>query len=519
MTITSFYYLVFVAIGAVIYYLAPKFGQWVILLFLSIIFYCLATSPATILYLVFSTLAAYISTNFLESRNSKTDKGKRAAAVLVSIAIIVNILVWFVVKGDSILVSVSWHINEILPAFPVFGGFPLLGAIGMGYYTLQVTGYILDCFWENIKPQKNLFKLFLFVCFFPQLVTGPISRYIQLETLYEKHKFSYKNLSFGAQRILWGFFKKLVISEYTGIIVNGIWGDLVTYNGFYHWVAMLLYPVQMYTDFSGCMDIILGTAEIFDIHMPENFNSPFFSRTSQEFWQRWHITLGNWAKDYVLYPVLKSSQMIKFSKFTRKKFGKKTGKFLATAAGMFCLWMVMGIWHGAVKYIAGVSLWYWVILMLGELLKPLSAQLEEKMPVSAKSFSWHFFQSARTYIIYAVGAVFFRADSISSALRFIKSLFTMFSRKQNLQNPWIFFDGSVLNLGMTHTGLNIIIVGILLLIIVGVLRENYGYAREWMQEQVLVFRWGVWFALFIVILIYGKYGPGYSAAEFIYKGF
>lgn len=137
------------------------------------------------------------------------------------------------------------------------------------------------------------------------------------------------------------------------------------------------------------------------------------------------------------------------------------------------------------------------------------------MSIDGESFSWHLFQSSRTYLIYAVGAVFFRAPDMHEAGRFLGSLAGIFKKA----NPWIFFDSSVLGLGITHTDLNILILGVLMLILVAVLREKYGYARIWMDKQILVFRWMIWIGLFVIVLVYGKYGPGYSAAEFIYQGF
>lgn len=519
MSITSFSYLAFILAGAVLYYIVPRRAQWVELLVLSIVFYVLAASPATILYLIGSTLVAYISTMYLASPAASTERGKRTGVALAAVAIIANIAVWFAVKGDSILVSLYAVAHKILPVLPAFDGFHILAALGMGYYSLQVIGYILDCAWENIQPQRNILKLFLFVSFFPQLTTGPISRYSQLEHMYEPHSFSYRNLAFGAQRILWGFFKKLVIAERLGILVGNIYAQPETYTGWYLWIALLLYPFQIYTDFSSSMDIVLGTAEIFGIHMPENFNNPFFSRTSQEFWQRWHMTLGGWAKDYILYPVLKSSPMVRFGKFTRKKLGKKTGKIIATSAGMFFLWMAMGIWHGAMKYLIGLSLWYWLILTVGDLLKPTSARVISFLRIPTESFSWHLFQSVRTYVIYSFGAIFFRVARISDGFAFLGSLFTFTGKNGSFHNPWIFFDGSILTLGITYGELNLLIFGTALLFAVAVLREKYGYAREWVAKQALPFRWMIWLVFFALVLVYGKYGPGFNASEFIYGGF
>lgn len=518
MTITSFYYLVFIAAGALVYYLMPKSMQWIELLVMSVLFYCTAASPYTLVYLGISTVLAWGGTNLFERlRQNGGDASGKLSKMILLLTIGINILLWFLLKGSYFWKKGLKVLGWFLPEASTLQGVKLVAAFGMGYYTLQVIGYILDCYWETVKPQKNVLKLFLFTAFFPQLVTGPISRYEQLKGLYERHRFSYLNVTHGMQRILWGFFKKLVLAERAWIIVNGIWADTALYNGLYAWIALLLYPIQMYADFSGCMDIVIGTAEMFGIRLAENFDTPFFSKTSQEFWQRWHMTLGSWAKDYVLYPLLKSRMMLKFGKSLKKKLGKRAGKFIATAAGMLVLWTVMGIWHGEAKYIIGVSLWYWTVLMLGELAAPLFSKLMEMLCIRTDNFSWRLFRMARTYLIYALGAVFFRAIGIRKAVAFIKVLLEAF--KKEIWNPWILFDGSILKLGVTHQDLNIIVISVLLLLAVGILRKRHGYARNWMDWQSLPFRWMVWIGMFVFVLVYGIYGPGYSASEFIYQGF
>lgn len=519
MTITSFSYFTMLLAGVIIYYIMPRAGQWIVLLTLSILFYCVAATPYTLLYLGISTLTAWGVTNWLEQFRQKNKSAETLGfcRIFVMAVIGINILLWFILKGSQFFIIGYNLFGRLFTDIGTIEPVKLVAALGMGYYTLQIIGYILDCYWETARPQKNILKLFLFTAFFPQLVTGPISRYNQLNSLFERHKFSYLTIAHGAQRILWGVFKKLVLAERVGIIVNGIWSDLATYDGLYVWVALLLYPIQMYSDFSGCMDIVIGSAELFDIKLAENFNNPFFSKSSQEFWQRWHITLGTWAKDYILFPILKSKLIISLGKKLKKKYGKKTGKFLSTAIGMFALWMVMGVWHGAPKYVIGVSLWYWIILMLGEFAAPFFSEFVVKLNFRIKSFSWELFQMVRTYLIYAVGAVFFRAEGIKAAIAFLESAFISF-KKENW-NPWIFFDESILNLGVTYLDLNIIIFSIACLLLVGILREKYGYARNWLDQQTIVFRWFIWMALFSITLIYGKYGDGYNAAEFIYQGF
>lgn len=518
MSITSFSFLTLITVGMLFYYISPKSWQWIDLLVISLLFYYFAASPYTILYLLVSVAITYGATITIDRMREKDSKS-RLLAFIAGMAIAANILMWFIVKGSGLWKPFVGKIAEYLyiPKVNSLLNIHIISALGMGYYTLQVIGYIIDCYWENIVPQKNPLKLILFVVYFPQLTTGPISRYAQLECLYENHTFRYSNICLGAQRILWGFFKKIVLAERVGAIVAAIAGNSEVYTGFYSWMMLLLYPLQMYADFSGCMDIVIGVSELFGIKLAENFNNPFFARSSQEFWQRWHISLGGWAKDYVLYPLLKSDPMIKLGKYTRKRYGKATGKFLVNLVGMFVLWMVMGIWHGGYRYIVGVSLWYWTILMLGNLLSPIFTTLTTKCNMKTDSFGWHFFQSGRTYLIYAIGATFFNVG-VKRGLALLYDAWKVITVK-DYANPWIFFDGSVLNLGVTYGDINIIMIGILLLVITAALREKYGFARVWIQKQSVLFRWGIWLFLFVIVLVYGKYGPGYNSADFIYQGF
>lgn len=505
MTVTSFYFLLFITIGAILYYIVPKKIQWLLLLGLSFLFYYFAAVPYTMLYLVLSTGIAYAATMAMEHNRDQ----KKRIAVMTAMAVGINIFIWFLLKGSSF-----WgHAARALGVNAEFVS--LTSALGVGYYTAQVIGYLLDCYWEISKPQKNPFKLFLFVCFFPQLTVGPISKYAQLECLYEEHRFQYKNICFGAQRILWGMFKKLVISDRIAILTAAIWADTNTYGGVWPWIAVFLYPIQLYGDFSGCVDIILGTAELFDIRLPENFNNPFKARSVQEFWQRWHITLGGWAKDYVYYPVLKSKWLISLGKWSKKRFSKRIAKLIPWTLGMGVLWLVMGIWHGSIRHIAGVSLWYWGILVLGEFVSPFLKKAVNYLKIDTTSDSWILWQRIRTYCIFAAGSVFFAAESLQAALGRYQILFESF---RNL-NPWTLFDGTVVRLGVAWGDVNILILGILVLWKIDTLREKEGMARVWMQKQILVFRWLAWIFLFFFVLIYGLYGPGYEASQFIYQGF
>lgn len=515
MGITSGCFFLLLLGGGIIYYAFPR-KQWIVSLILSLIYYFFAASPWTFLCLLGATTVAFFSSKYIyrdyNEFHSKRDK------VILFLALFLVIGVWLGFAGRDFWITPANIICTMLGREMPFLGNLWAVPIGMGYYTAQVISYILDCYMGVTKPQTNFLKLLLFVCFFPQLTTGPISRSSQLESLYKTHTLSYNNITYGIQRIMWGLGKKMILADRAGIVINTIWGDLPTYNGYYHWVALLLYPIQMYCDFSGCMDIVIGSAQLFDIKLPENFKNPFFSRTIQEFWQRWHITLGNWAKDYVMYPLLKTPFMVKLSGICKRKFGKRMGRFIPTALGSLIVWLTMGIWHGGIKHIVGVGIYYWVFLTLGDLLKPVFAKLITTFKINTEVFSWHFFQSARTYLIYGFGAVFFRANSIKEALDFIGSLFTMFFNGE--YNPWIWVDGSLSSLGLDYKDMLVMICAILIVILAESMNEHMGTSvREWVARQNLVFKWCLYIIGFFALITFGLYGADYDAQAFIYGGF
>ena len=508
-TVTSFYFFVLLAVGVLAYYVVPKKCQWMVLLAISVVFYVFAATPYTLIFLIASTVVTYVDTMLMQKLKPGTVS--KGLTIVTIVAVLFNVALWFLLKGSSFWILGSDIVRHFAPTVPRLKSLPLVGALGMGYYTAQIIGYILDVSWGNAKVQKNPIKLFLFICFFPQLTVGPISRYNDLKTLYEGHAFSYTNLCFGTQRIVWGLFKKLVISDRTGLIVNGIWDNAEYFGGQWFWLAVFLYPLQIYTDFSGCMDIVLGAAELFDVHLAENFRNPFFAKSSQEFWQRWHITLGTWARDYVYYPVLKSKFLVNLGKKCKKKYGKRIGKFIPWAVGMGILWFVMGFWHGSVQHIFGVSLWFWTMLVLSELCKPLTDKMLQVFHIKTKTLGWHIFQSVRTYIVYAVGAVFFSAVGLRGAFYHFKLLFTSFAH--------IHGGAKTSVLMVTGKDVGVIVVGAVILFVADVLREKYEYTRYWVAKRCFVIRWLIWLVLFFAVLVLGLYGIGYDASSFIYQGF
>lgn len=532
MSLTSFSFLVFFGILLLLYYIVPKRTQWMLLLLASILFYFLAGNLRYLCFLTFTILTTYVGARMLgvlwkkealwleEARatlsreeielQSKPFSQKRN--LVFFLCLLCNLGILIVLKYSTLLVGTGTgilslfgvHLSIALPRF--------LLPLGISFYTFQILGYLIDVYRGAYEPQKNLGKYALFASFFPQMVSGPISRYTELsETLYAPTTFQYQQVTFGLQRMAWGFFKKLVISERMAVIVNSVYGNYETYRGTYIIVATVCFAFQLYTDFGGCMDIAIGAAQALGIRVTENFQTPFFSKSISEYWRRWHITLGTWLKDYVFYPLLKTDAFVALADFSKKKWGKKNGKKVSTYLGMLVLWFTVGLWHGgAWKYIVGSGLLHWFYIVSGQVCEPLFKKFIERFKINTTCFSFSLFQIFRTFFLVCIGFVFFRADSFKAALKMLFYSFT--------PNFGILFDGSLFTLGLDTKDAIVGILALLLLLTVSLFQQKYS-VREVVARQNIVFRWILYYALLFSIIIFGFYGSNYSASDFIYQQF
>ncbi len=511
MSITSLPFLLFFAATLGLYYIIPLRFRWFALFVFSLVFFHFSAADYTIFYAVGAVLAAALCAGRIAKARESGKSGIARRWLVLGLAVDLGILAALKYNG--------FFVSNLNSAFKLAGSSfrlskpDLLAPLGISFYTMSVAGYLLDVYWGICPAQPNLLKMALFAGYWPQLTSGPITRYGEVgEKLYKGHRFDSRQVAFGMQRMLWGIFKKLVISARLGVIVDTIYGDGITYGGFYIWVAAVSFVFQLYTDFSGCMDIILGASECYGILLPENFRTPFFSRSVQEFFQRWHITLGAWLKDYLLYPLLRSRAWKGMADWIRVHWGKKAAKLLPSLAGMLCVWLFMGLWHGGTwGFILGWGLWYWLCIASAQVLKPVFRKITVRLKINTGCFSWHLFQSLRVFVLVAIGNMFFRLEGLMRTLRTIRA--ALFPK-----NPEIFFDGSLFKLGLNGPNFILMVICLLLLLVVSVLQEK-GSVREQIAKQNLPFRWMVWYGLIFGILIFGMYGPGYDAVDFIYRGF
>ncbi len=513
MGLISFRFAVFLGCLLLLYYSVPLRIRWTVLLAGSLGFYFLSAQPGTFAYLLLSVVIIYCAAKYIAVPDSKYRKQVYFLAVIVNVGLLFlfKYINGFYSTGAVLLGAVGIR----LPEFNLGWVAPL----GMSFYTLQLIGYLTDVYWGISEAQENPAKLMLFASYFPAISSGPILRYGEsADKLYQGHRISYQNLTYGLQRMLWGLFKKIVIAERLSAIATPIFADITTYGGVWIWIGLIAAVLQIYADFSGNMDFILGASECFGVRLPENFRQPFFSLTIQEFWQRWHITLGGWLKDYVMYPLLRSHLWGRLGRWTKKRFGKKVAKVVPTFLAMLVLWIVNGIWHTPyLKYMATV-LWFWFAVMFGQLTQPLGEKLVSTLHIQTDCFSWRLFQRFRTVATYSVGALFFCASSVRHAMEIIISaihtdnFFALFSGET-------MFSDTFLALLEGRLGAFVLLASLVLLFRVEAYQDRGGGARTWLAKQNLVFRWVLLLGLMCFILIFGVYGPGKDAVEFIYAGF
>ncbi|MCM1121609.1 MAG: MBOAT family protein [Eubacterium sp.] len=511
MGITSFYFLCFFAVILILYYLIPGSMQWGLLLVCSIAYYLLSGNGMLIVYPLVSVTACYAGIRMLSAVPEQ--EGKRRRNILI-LTIMVNVGILVVLK------YVNFGIYTIDGIARLFGsseelvrGVDFLIPLGVSFYTFSLLGYVVDVYYGIAKPQGNYFKLMLYGMYFPVILSGPILKYREHgEQFFVPHAFDYRRVTRGLQRMAWGFFKKLVIAERLGILVDTVYGEYTEYPGAFIWIATACYAFQLYTDFSGCMDIVLGMSESLGILLPENFQTPFFAGSIAEYWRRWHITLGVWMKEYVFYPVLRTKFFTNLNKSWKARFGKKKGKQYATFAAMFMLWLTVGIWHGGDwKFVIGSGLLHWFYIVMEEVLASPCARLMEKCHINPKGKGIGAVRIVRTFFLVCIGDLFFRAASVQDA-------FAMLKYAVSVRNPSVLWNGALLGLGLDLVEIGIAAGALMILYVVSLLQTK-GSVRDRIAGRVLPIRWIIWYALLFAVILFGCYGPGYSAGEFIYQGF
>ncbi|MBO5128962.1 MAG: MBOAT family protein [Oscillospiraceae bacterium] len=521
MQFTSFSFLLFAAVLLTVYYIIPGKWQWPLLLIASCFFY-ISAGTEYLVFIALTTLSTYATTILMDNRLKQRDvymaahkaemsreekkaykaKIKSGNKVWMVACLVLNFGILALCKAcliDPVRTAVSGGTLSFLTV-----GLPL----GISFYMFQSMGYVVDVYRETAKTERNPFKLALFVSFFPQLIQGPISKFNQLTpTLYAPHKFDGKAVSFGLQRMLWGYFKKLVVADRIAVAIGSLKGE--EYTGIAFLVLTVFYAIQIYGDFTGGIDVTIGLAEAMGIKLPENFIRPYFSKNIAEYWRRWHISLGVWMKDCIFYPISVSEPMRKLSKASRAKFpnfGKRVPVYVASVATWFCT----GIWHG---FSANFIVWGMLncfVIVVSEELMPVYAKFHDRFHLKEKKW-YGGFEILRMFMLMNLIRACDLFPNVGDYFRRLGSIVTTF-------NFHILWDGTLMNIGLTALDYAIIFGGCLTWFVMDLLQEK-GPIRERLYAKPAALRYSLIFILLVVVLLMGSYGIGYDASNFIYNQF
>ena len=483
MSILSVYFMAFLVFLSIIYYIVPNKLKPLVILAGNIYFY-LGFGLKYVPFLLFSIITVFGGGLFVERCKKQTGKKLILGAVLF-----LNIGLLFYVKFTPYLLNVvgrfiSFDSAGILKTVIV--------PVGIAFYSLQICGYLIDVYRGKYSAEKNFLKFCSFSTFFPLMLQGPISRYDQLaHQLYNKAKRTdiYKNYTYGAQLMLWGFFKKLVIADRAALWVNEVFDNHSSYSGLAVLIAILFYTIQIYTDFSGCVDICRGAAQLFGINVIENFKQPYFAKSTQDFWRRWHIALSSWFRDYLYIPL----------------GGNRKGTF-RKYLNILIVFFVSGLWHGVGFHYIVWGLMQGFFQIIGAITLPFKEKVCSKLKIDRSKGFPLIIQYFCTFILINLSWLVFRANGLVAAMKMFKSIFTFAPLPYTLP-------------GISYLDIAIIAVSMLVVFVASYYKEKGFSIRDELARLFLPVRWGLLLLLFAVVVLLGIYGPGYSDSAFIYMNF
>ena len=506
MPLTSIEFLAFLLIVSLFYFIFPGKGKRVVLLIASIAFYMLWSIPNTIVLLL-TSLVPYFLGLLIDQTRSGEERYSHHKSVfrrkhLLAMGLFLLIGELFVYKYHNFTASQLNHLFDTLlmevriPSLPTSIIIPL----GISFYIFQSIGYIADVYNGKIKAERNIIVFLLFISFFPKIIQGPIERgdgfLQQLHMIKKRGRFNYDQVSSGLITFIWGMFIKMVIADRIAILVNTVFDQYYIYGTSELAVAAVFYAIQIYCDFAGYSAMAVGSARVFGFELTQNFDCPYCSASTREFWRRWHISLSTWFRDYVYFPL----------------GGSRCGKW-RKRLNVLIVMLVSGIWHGAGWNFIAWGLLHGIYQVAGDLLSPVKRSLQARLHVPVTSASHRLGSMLVTFVFIDLAWIFFRAPNIAIALDYLRVMFTRF-------NPWVFFDGSLLKLGLDQIEMNVLNLSLVLLVIVDLIQYRLKIRIDQMlRGQCLWFRWGVILLLITMVWVLGEYGSSFSSSSFIYQSF
>lgn len=524
MQLISYAFVALWAFTFALYYLVPKRLQWYVLLAASVLFYTVGLGgfPLNLLltgittygcgmYLQGNLVAEKRETGKCADRESKKAlkavfQKKRRRVQIVYIAFNLGLLIFYkyAVAAASLIAPLTGTQDGFLTK--------VMMPLGISFYTLTAISYVVDAGRENCAVETNFLKILLFLAWFPAVTQGPFHRFGQMKEQFEKeYAFSYDRMLYGIQRFVWGAFKKLVIADRMGIFVDRVYGmDASFVPGSIFACATVFYMLQLYADFSGYIDMAAGVSETFGIALPDNFKRPYFAKSVAEFWRRWHITLGTWFKDYVMFSFVMSHTGRKIGKSCKNKWNGM-GRHVAPVMGTMLVWLLTGMWHGrTISYILW-GVYYGLIMSASLILEPKYALWREKFSIR-EGRVWSFVRMARTWLIVFVADVLIRSRSMAQAKEIYGSFFTRL-------RPAAVLSGEITSYGLGKYDFLLLAAVLTIWLAVSILEERGKDVRAYLAGGPAPVRWICYYGIVLIVLVTGIYGGGYDTAAFMYQSF
>ena len=504
MNFNSIQFLIYLPVVTALYFLLPQRWRWVMLLGASYYFY-MSWNPKLVFLIAFTTVVSYVAGLVME--RVREDKRKRRITLTVTLCACLGVLFFF--KYFNFLSnSVTGLLRAVrLPVDDLT--LQLILPVGISFYTFQTLSYVIDVYRGTIPAERHFGYYALFVSFFPQLVAGPIERPQDLlPQLKAEHTFTRDNLIEGLKLLLCGFFKKVVVADGVATYVNAVYNAPETASGPAVALATVLFTFQVYCDFSGYTDIALGSARLIGIRLTQNFRLPFGSKSIQEFWTRWHVSLTGWFRDYVFYPLATNKKLSRKARKLGKKLGnRRLGIVLPQCVALFVTFVLSGLWHGAAWTFV---LWgaihglYQVVEQLTD--RPRQA-LWKRLHVNTEGRLYGWWRMALTFILCNFALIFFRANSVADLGVLLRALFT----------DW---QLAGLLVSMELTGRRLVIIA-LSLVIMALVDLHFAQGRSLRQPEggELVTAEGIAFLVMAIACAWLMLLGGDGASAFIYFQF
>tara|TARA_B110000240_G_scaffold159060_1_gene177306 strand:- start:1306 stop:2754 length:1449 start_codon:yes stop_codon:yes gene_type:complete len=385
----------------------------------------------------------------------------------------------------------NFFLENFVDAFSLFGmqinanSLNIILPVGISFYTFQTLSYTIDVYKKKLEPTQDFIAFSAFVCFFPQLVAGPIERATNLlPQFYKKRTFEYHKAVDGMRQILWGLFKKVVIADNCAEFANHIFNNSADMNGSTLLLGAIFFTFQIYGDFSGYSDIAIGTSRLFGFDLKQNFATPYFSRDIAEFWRRWHISLSTWFRDYLYIPL-----------------GGSRGGTWMKVRNTFAIFLVSGFWHGAnwtfIIWGALNAIYFLPLLLTNSNRKNLGVVAEGKLLPSLRDL----FAMLTTFMLTVFAWIFFRANNIDHAINYISSMlsFSLFEMPKNIEFRQVL----------------ITIIFVLIFLLIEWIGRNKEYSFQVIKSKSRFLQYLIIYILLLVIMLFMHTGQ----QEFIYFQF